>query len=535
MVSGFKYLPVFVAFISLAVISIGCSERLNSMRFEEPATETADSAAFEGEGPGEGGDQYDYIPENPFEQVSINPYSTFSIDVDTASYSKMRMYLMQQGQLPPAGAIRLEEWINYFNYEYPEPEGEHPVATHVEIASCPWQPGHRLVRIGLQARHIDLTDRPPCNLVFLLDVSGSMDQANKLPLMKAGFERFVRQLRADDRVAIVVYAGSSGLALPSTSGGEQEAIIESLNRLKAGGSTNGGEGIALAYRIVQDNFMEEGINRILLCTDGDFNVGLTNTAGLVEFAAEKAKGGIYLSVLGFGMGNHNDAMLETLSNNAEGNYAFIDTLQEAKKVLVEQMSGTLITVARDVKIQVEFNPALVQSYRLIGYENRMLAEEDFNNDEKDAGEIGAGHSVTALYELVPMGIDDTASVPSVAPFRYQQPAEPTEEATSGEMLTVNLRYKLPDATESTLIDQHVMDDDLFFNQASADFQFAAAVAEFGMLLRHSQHAGDANYAEILELATDNIGDDKHGYRREFVELIKLAAELTEQQATNEEN
>ncbi len=491
----------------------------------------------QGQGPGQAGDRYALIEESPFLQVKTNPLSTFSIDVDTASYAKTRAYLLNQRMLPPPDAVRIEELVNYFDYDYAGPTDSHPFAVHLESAECPWKTTNRLVRIGIQAKRID--DQPHrANLVFLIDVSGSMDAPNKLPLVKRGLQMLVRQLGENDRIAMVVYAGSAGMVLPPNAGNNHATILAALDRLQAGGSTNGGEGIQLAYKIAAEQKIEGGVNRVILCTDGDFNVGMTGTGDLVQFAAERAKQGIHLSVLGFGMGNHNDAMLEALADKANGNYGYIDSDKEAHKLLVEQMSGTLVTVAQDVKIQVEFNPAQVAGYRLIGYENRRLADRDFNDDTKDAGEIGAGHSVTALYEVVPIS-QAKALIGDVDPLKYQQPkasesdapqaddssSESSESPVSSELLTVKLRYQPPGGGKSTLITQPLTDSDHRFGQASPDFQFATSVAAFGMLLRGSQHRGDATYDGVLEIASATRGEDRFGYRAEFLELVKAASEL----------
>ena len=507
-----------------------------------PPLPAADAPAdpTEGKGPGQAGDRYAMIEEAPFLQVKTNPLSTFSIDVDTASYAKTRAYLLENRMLPPPDAVRIEELINYFDYDYAGPTDSHPFAVHLESAECPWKTTNRLVRIGIQAKKVD--DQPHrANLVLLIDVSGSMDAPNKLPLLKRGMQMLVKQLGENDRVAMVVYAGSAGLVLPPTAGHEQDTILAALDRLQAGGSTNGGQGIQLAYKIAEEQKIEGGVNRVILCTDGDFNVGTTGTGDLVQFAAERAKRGIHLSVLGFGMGNHNDAMLEALADKANGNYGYIDSDKEAHKLLVEQMSGTLVTVAQDVKIQVEFNPAQVAGYRLIGYENRRLADRDFNDDTKDAGEIGAGHSVTALYEVVPIG-QAKELTGEVDPLKYQQTAEseksdssevaaseaepaPQADDTSAELLTVKLRYQPPGGGKSTLITEPLKDSEHRFGEATPDFQFATSVAAFGMLLRGSQHRGDATYDGVLEIASASRGEDKFGYRAEFLELVKAASEL----------
>ena len=475
------------------------------------------------------GDLFAVINDNPFNHSSDSPLSTFSIDVDTASYSKLRMYLTQHNRLPQPDSVRIEEMLNYFDYDYTPPTDEHPFAAAMQIASCPWNAKNRLARIGIKGKSIE-HDRPSSNLVFLLDVSGSMDSPNKLPLVIDGMKKLVNQLTENDSVAIVVYAGAAGLVLDSTTGDKKKTIIESLDRLKAGGSTAGAEGIQGAYSVARDHFIVGGTNRVILCSDGDFNVGVTGTDELVKIVADNAKGNIFLSVLGYGIGNHNDAMMEQISNKGNGNYAFIDTASESEKVLVDQMQGTLVTIAKDVKIQVEFNPAEVDSYRLIGYENRVMAAKDFANDKKDAGEIGAGHTVTALYELVPAQKDDDKTTgPALhdsVPLRYQSKARLNEEAKSGELLTLNLRYKQPTGDKSTLLTFPIKDSGQSFSQADQDFQFAASVAAFGMLLRNSKHKGDANYDSVEELATAGAQGDKTGYRAEFVDLVKRAKQLS---------
>jgi Ca-activated chloride channel family protein len=462
-------------------------------------------------------ESYARLDDNPFLAARTNPLSTFSIDVDTASYANVRRFLAL-GTRPPKDAVRIEELVNYFPYRYPAPVGDSPFAVHSELLSCPWSPGHRLVKLGLKGRELERNTRPAANLVFLLDVSGSMSDPHKLPLMKAALKLLVGQLREDDRVAIVVYAGASGLALPSTPGSERPRILAALEELGAGGSTNGAAGIQLAYRTAEENFRKDGINRVILATDGDFNVGTSSEGELTRLVEEKAKGGVALTVLGLGMGNYKDSMLEKLADKGNGNYAYLDTLQEAKKVLVEQASGTLVTIAKDVKLQVEFNPARVQAYRLIGYENRLLRSEDFNDDLKDAGELGAGHTVTALYELVP--VDEHVELPAVDALKYQRPGAVTGEA-GAELLTVKLRYKHPVGDTSRLLSIPVVDAPL--REPSPDARFAAAVAEFGLLLRDSPHKGRASWGEVLELATASAGNDP--YRREFLELVRQAQSL----------
>ena len=487
----------------------------------------------QGQGPGKSGDQYTRIYENPFIQAQgEDAVSTFSIDVDTASYANVRQFLMQGNTLPPPDAVRIEELINYFDYRYSGPTGEVPFASHIEIAGCPWQPEHRLVRVGIKGREIDRKSRPQSNLVFLVDVSGSMNEPNKLPLLVEGMKLLTRELGENDRVAIVVYASSEGLALPSTRGDQQDTILAALEQLRAGGSTAGGAGIQLAYQVAQDHFIAGGVNRVILATDGDFNVGTTSTAELERMAETKAKEtGVFLTVLGFGRGNLNDSMMEAISGKGNGNYHYVDNQTEARKVLVEEMVGTLVTIAKDVKIQIEFNPAQVAGYRLLGYENRMLRTEDFNDDKKDAGEIGAGHTVTALYEIVPAGKPVDAG--SVEPLKYQQRKPPVADPTdSNELLTLKIRYKQPDADTSTKLEFPITDDGQSFAQATADFKFASAVASFGMLLRASEHRGNTSYAAVHEIAasvvnapSSGLEPDPHGYRAEFLQLIKQAQSL----------
>ncbi|MFO0566739.1 MAG: VWA domain-containing protein [Polyangiaceae bacterium] len=459
---------------------------------------------------------YDAFADNPFVQVATDPRSTFSVDVDTASYSLIRRHLTD-GQLPPKGAVRIEEMINYFGYAYPEPEGDRPFSVSTEVGAAPWAPEHRLLKIGLKGKHVAPADVPGTNLVFLVDTSGSMNEENKLPLLRRAFSLLVEQLDAVDRVSIVAYAGSAGMVLPPTPGNQKGAILGALERLDAGGSTNGGAGIELAYKLASEGFVKGGINRVILATDGDFNVGVTSQSELVDLVEQKAKSGVFLSVLGFGSGNYNDSTMEKLADKGNGNYAYVDTFNEAKKVLVEQATGTLMTIAKDVKIQIELNPAEVSAFRLIGYENRVLAHQDFNDDKKDAGEIGADHTVTALYELVPAGAAPVA--PGVDPLKYQGPSAPTGKGARGELGTIKLRYKLPQASESQLMEVVVRDAR---SAESGDFRFAAAVAEFGMLLRNSPHKGRSSYADAARLAGSAELDER---RREFVELVKKAEGL----------
>jgi len=466
-------------------------------------------------------ESYSRIVDNSFLRVSQNPLSTFSIDVDTASYANVRRFLAQ-GTMPPADAVRIEELLNYFPYDDPAPTGDDPFSINIEVAGCPWNAGHRLARIGLKGKPIGQGQRPLSNLVFLIDVSGSMQDHNKLPLLKASLQRLVEELGENDRVAIVVYAGASGLVLPSTSSQQKPVILSALEQLEAGGSTNGGAGIQLAYDTAVAHFIKGGTNRVILATDGDFNVGVSSEGDLTRLIEAKAKSGVFLSVLGFGMGNLKDGTLEKLADKGNGHYAYIDSAKEAEKVLVQEMGATLVTIAKDVKIQVEFNPAKVGAYRLIGYENRLLAKEDFNDDRKDAGEIGAGHHVTALYEIVPSGKE--TKLPAVDPLKYQEEA-PSTKALSEELMTVKLRYKQPEADTSQLLERSVTDHGTEYARASNDFKFAGAVAGFGMLLRGSAEKGSLTYAGVLELATSAIGSDPSGYRTEFLELVRKAQQI----------
>ena len=463
---------------------------------------------------------YARIDESAFRNVADHPLSTFAADVDTASYANVRRFLSED-RLPPADAVRIEELVNYFTYAYAPPDGAAPLAVYAEVTGCPWAPAHRLVRIGLEAKQIPHQERPPSNLVFLVDVSGSMDMPDKLPLVKSALRLLVEQLREGDRVALVVYAGSSGLVLPPTDGAEKEAILAAIERLEAGGSTNGGAGIELAYRLASEGFRPGATNRVVLATDGDWNVGVTSHGELTRLIETKAKSGVFLSVLGFGRGNLKDATMESLADRGNGNYAYIDTINEARKALVEQLTGTLLTVAKDVKIQVEWNPQQASAYRLVGYENRLLAPEDFRDDQKDAGEIGAGHSVTALYEVVPAGVE--APGRPVDPLKYQAPREPA--AQSGELLTVKVRYKEPEGDTSVPIELGVVDRGAAFAAASADSRFAAAVAAFGMLLRESPHRGGATFDSVIAMAEDAGAAAGDAHRREFLALARKAKAL----------
>jgi Ca-activated chloride channel family protein len=463
-------------------------------------------------------EEYDKINDNEFKEVKNNALSTFSIDVDAASYSNVRRFIMQ-GSLPPKDAVRVEEMINYFSYDYPQPKGDDPFSITMEMAGCPWNKEHKLVHIGLQGKEIAVDKLPSSNLVFLLDVSGSMDEPNKLPLLKSALELLTDQLRPEDHVSIVVYAGAAGVVLPSTPGNRKDKIKDALEELQAGGSTAGGAGILLAYKIAKENFIKGGNNRVILATDGDFNVGVSSDGELVRMIEEKREEGVFLTVLGFGTGNYKDSKMEQLADKGNGNYAYIDNLLEAKKVLVKEMGATLNTIAKDVKIQVEFNPAFVKSYRLVGYENRVLANEDFNDDKKDAGDMGAGHAVTALYEIIPAGSSENTA--DVNPLKYQVSTLTAEAKASSEVMTVKFRYKEPDGKTSKLITQTV-NDRPFTVQASENFRFSAAVAEFGMLLRDSKFKGNSSYKDLLAMAKEAKGKDEEGYRAEFIRLVEMS-------------
>ncbi len=528
--------------LAMLICGSGCSrsesgrERTDATVYSLPASEgecAEEAATSDSDEPLEDDgefntESYDRIVDNSFLRATENPLSTFSIDVDTASYANVRRFL-NNNRLPPPGAVRIEALVNYFSYDYPPPSDDVPFSVHVEVAGCPWNDEHRLARIALKGKVISQEQRPPVNLVFLLDVSGSMNAPNKLPLLKSTMRMLVENLSERDRVAIAVYAGSSGLVLPSTSCERKDKIIGAIQRLKAGGSTAGGEGIELAYAVAEQHFAPENVNRVILCTDGDFNVGITNRSQLTRLIEDKAKSGIFLTVLGFGMGNYKDSMLESLADKGNGNYGYIDTMLEARKILGEQLSGTLITIAKDVKIQVDFNPAHVAAYRLIGYENRMLRKEDFHDDTKDAGEIGAGHTVTALYELVPPGVED--ALPTVDASKYQTTPQPSENTSSDEMFTVKLRYKLPNAETSLLAAFPITDSGNTLPDASPDFKFAAAVACYGMLLRGSEDRGGPTFELAHKLALAGKGDDSSGYREEFIRLLDTAESLTTHSAS----
>lgn len=478
-------------------------------------------------------EQYEALPENRFSNVNEVPLSTFAIDVDTASYANVRRFL-QNGQLPPPDAVRIEELLNYFQFNYQTPSDQHPFAVHLEAAECPWNRGHRIIRVGLKGKEVEKAERPSSNLVFLIDTSGSMNEEDKLPLLKSALAMLTNELTAKDYVSIVTYAGSAGLKLPPTNGTQKNRIISVLDSLHSAGSTHGSAGIKLAYEQAKANFIEGGVNRVILCTDGDLNVGVISDDALVQLITEQAKSGVYLSVMGFGEGNLQDAKLEKIADHGNGVYAYIDGLKEARKVFVEQISGSLVTIAKDVKIQLEFNPAQVASYRLIGYENRVMANRDFRNDKKDAGEIGAGHTVTALYEVALVG----SAAPVVEKLKYQKNAvsagpeiKPVcleENDISRELLTVRLRYKSPDATEdmpAAEFETAITDRGGAAREASENFRFATAVAMAGLVLRDSQFRGDANLDAAIEIAQSSIGEDAQGWRKEFVELLQKAKGL----------
>jgi Ca-activated chloride channel family protein len=468
---------------------------------------------------------YDHITENSFLRTNDNPLSTFSIDVDAASYSNVRRFL-NDGQLPPAGAVRIEEMVNYFKYDYPQPVNDDPFSISTEISDAPWNKAHKLVLIGLQGKQIPTENMPASNLVFLIDVSGSMQGPERIGLVKESMKMLVDQLRQQDKVAIVVYAGAAGLVLPATSGADKTKIKEAVDRLEAGGSTAGGAGIKLAYKTAKEQFIKGGNNRVILCTDGDFNVGESSNDAMERLIENERKSGVFLTVLGYGMGNYQDSKMQVLADKGNGNHAYIDGIGEAKKVLVNEFGGTLFTIAKDVKLQVEFNPAKVQGYRLIGYENRMLEKEDFNDDKKDAGELGSGHTVTALYEVIPVGVKSDF-LKTVDSLKYKTTAiDPlSRSAQTDEVLTVKFRYKTPDGDASKLIEHPVKDDHTVLAATSVNFRFAIAVAEFGMLLRNSAFKADASYSNVLRLARNAKGEDTEGYRSEFIQLVENAKGL----------
>lgn len=464
-------------------------------------------------------ENYATIHDNIFHTPQDEPLSTFSIDVDVASYANMRRFIMN-GQRPPKDAIRIEELINYFNYDYPQPKGDQPFSVTTELIKSPWNE-NQLLHVGLQGKLIAKDNLPPSNLVFLIDVSGSMGSANKLPLLKSSFKLLVNELREKDRVAIVVYAGAAGLVLPSTPGNQKETIISALDNLQAGGSTAGGAGIKLAYNTAAKYFIEGGNNRVIIATDGDFNIGESSDAAMERLISQEKERGTFLTVLGFGMGNYKDSKMEILADKGNGNYAYIDTFKEANKVLSQEFGGTLFTIAKDVKIQIEFNPGKVKAYRLIGYVNRVLQKEDFNNDKKDAGDLGSGHSVTALYEIIPA--DGELIAGNVDPLKYQDVKE--THGYGAELSTLKLRYKLPDQSKSRLITHTIKSDPKTWKKSSVNLQWAASVAAFGMYLRESQYLENCSIEEILTWANAAKGEDENGYRREFIDLVKISKQF----------
>jgi Ca-activated chloride channel family protein len=515
--------------LSLALVTVGCAERADLAPQPSsvsaygvvaapppPAMVVAEATDAHGNT-----ESYARVEENPFLSPKQEPLSTFSIDVDTASYSNVRRFLAERSA-PPKDAVRIEELVNYFPYHYPAPTGSAPFAAHAEVASCPWDPSHRLVQIGLKGHEIAAAGRPPSNLVFLVDVSGSMFEPNKLPLLKRSMGLLVRELDERDHVSMVAYAGNTGLVLPSTSGDHKDNILAAIDHLEAGGSTNGGAGIQLAYKVATSGFIPGGSNRVILATDGDFNVGITNEGDLTRLLEDEARSKVYLTILGFGMGNMKDATMESLAKHGHGTHAYIDSLNEARKVLVEEMTGSLVTIARDVKIQVEINPARVAAYRLMGYEHRLVSAADFNNDQKDGGDIGAGLTVTALYEVVPVGVPVVLS--SVDPLRYAA-ASTSAASGSDELLTLKIRYKQPEGDVSDKLEMAVRDSGASLDQASTDFKFAASVAGFGMLLRDSAYKGSSSYAQVEALGAQGRGADEGGYRSEFLRLVHQAARL----------
>ena len=479
-------------------------------------------------------EEYDGITENSFHKTTDDPLSTFSIDVDAASYSNVRRFL-NSNQLPPAGAVRVEEMINYFSYNYPQPTGKDPFSINTELSECPWNKDHKLVMIGLQGKKIPTENLPPSNLVFLIDVSGSMQSELKLPLVKSSMKLLVEQLREEDKISIVVYAGSAGLVLPATSGSNKTKIKEAIDALEAGGSTAGGQGIKLAYKVAKENLMKGGNNRVILCTDGDFNVGASSNDEMERLIEKERESGVFLTVLGYGMGNYKDSKMQLLADKGNGNHAYIDGMSEAKKVLVSEFGGTLFTIAKDVKLQVEFNPAKVQGYRLVGYENRMLQKEDFNDDKKDAGELGSGHTVTAIYEVIPVGVKSDY-LKKVDPLKYQEKdIVGTNSSHKGELMTVKFRYKAPDGEKSLLIEHPVLDKDIPFAQTSENFRFAISVAEFGMLLRNSEFKGSSSFDHVFKTAKAAKGTDAEGYRKEFISLVRKASALKSREIEEEED
>ncbi|MDD2331855.1 MAG: von Willebrand factor type A domain-containing protein [Candidatus Cloacimonetes bacterium] len=494
------------------------SNLYNSMLKGKIGSATTSAYQYEGYPPSDT-NEFAAINPNTFQRADASPLSTFSIDVDTGCYSLVRKWL-NSNELPPANMIRTEELLNYFSYDYPQPKDKHPFAIYTELGTNPWNEKRQLVHIGLKGKELDLEETPPSNLVFLIDVSGSMESSNKLPLVLQSLDMLVDNLREQDKISIVVYAGAAGTVLEPTYGSEKGKIKKALAALRAGGSTAGGAGIALAYQTAHNSFIRGGNNRIILCTDGDFNVGVSSTAHLIEMVEKEKESGIFLSVLGFGMGNYKDNRMEQIANKGNGNYAYIDTILEAKKVFVNEMTSTLFTIAKDVKIQVEFNPALVKAYRLIGYENRMLRTEDFRDDTKDAGELGAGHTVTAIYEIIPAGSDE--KLPEVDSLRYQSTSKLTSASKADELLTVKLRYKLPDSDTSIPLESPLLSKVIPWDKTSDNFRFSSAVVMYSMLLQDSEFKGSSSWDLVKKLAQNSLGKDEYGYRNEFMNLVKIA-------------
>lgn len=461
-------------------------------------------------------EEYASLIENPFELTESQPVSTFSIDVDNASYSNIRR-MINEGQTVDKNAVRIEEMVNYFKYDYPQPQNNQPFSINTEYSDSPWNPQHKLLKIGLQGKNVPMNNLPPSNIVFLVDTSGSMSEDNKLPLLKESLKVLLNQLRPQDKVGIVAYAGSAGVVLSSTSASEKARILEAFEKLEAGGSTAGGEGIELAYKLAKENFIKGGNNRVVLATDGDFNVGTSSVANLETLIEEKRKTGIFLTCLGYGMGNYKDDKMETLADKGNGNYAYIDNLQEANKFLGKEFAGNIYTIAKDVKIQIEFNPKYVKSYRLIGYENRKLRNEDFENDQIDAGELGSGHTVTALYEIIPTNVS-SEFLPKESKLKYSSTSN--SKKNEDELATIKFRYKKPAGDKSIEINKIVKNSNPATAQTSSDFKFASSVAWFGLVLRDSKLIKKKNLNEIQNLAKQNKGKDENGYRTEFVNLIE---------------
>jgi len=505
------------------LLLIGCKRSDGNA---EATTDLADSAYMEIENPtaydseapvaNDNTESYAEVPENPFESPKTAPLSTFSIDVDNASYTNIRRFI-NNGQPVPKDAVRVEEMVNFFKFRYPQPADQHPFSINTEYSESPWNPQHKLLKIGLQGKDIPMTNLPASNLVFLIDVSGSMDEDNKLPLLKESMKIAVKELRAKDKVSIVVYAGSAGVVLSPTDGDDTDTILEAFDDLKAGGCTAGGEGIELAYKLAEQNFIKDGNNRVIIATDGNFNVGASSDEAMEDLIEVKRKSGIFLTVLGYGMGNYKDSKMELLADKGNGNYAYIDNLQEANRFLGKEFKGSMYAIAKDVKVQVEFNPKHVQAYRLIGYENRRLQAEDFKNDAIDAGELGSGHTVTALYEIIPAGVDSDY-LPS--DLKYTKVKETKTSTYAEELATIKFRYKKPDGDKSIEMVDVIADKAVALENSSADFKFGSAVAWFGLKLRESKLIANHSTAAIKKLAQSGLANDVDGYRAEFVRLIE---------------